>query len=259
MGRLEGRGAVVTGGAGGIGQAIARIFVREGAKVAVVDLDRTAADDAAHATGAAAAFAVDVVDSAAVAAMAEKAVQALGAVDTLVNNAGVPGRGLLADVDDAMIDRVINVNVKGVIHCAKAFAPHMTALGEAGKDASIVNMSSQAGKKGWPELSVYCASKAAVLGFSRALAVELGPHVRVNSICPGYISDAGMLWRNWSAAEGGDAGAHARGKDFAEANWPLARLQSPEDVANAALFLASTDAREITGQAINVAGGVVMD
>jgi NAD(P)-dependent dehydrogenase (short-subunit alcohol dehydrogenase family) len=200
-----------------------------------------------------------VTDAAAVEAMAADAIRALGQVDTLVNNAGVPGRGRLVDVDEALIDRVIGVNVKGVILCARAFAGHLTDLGKAGKDASIVNMSSQAGKRGWPELSVYAASKAAVLGFSRALAVELGPHVRVNSICPGYIRDAGMLWRNWTSQEGGHNGAEARGAAFAEANWPLARLQSPADVANAALFLASTEASEITGQAINVAGGVVMD
>lgn len=259
MGRLEGRGAVVTGGAGGIGRAIAEAFAAAGAKVAVVDLDKTQAEEAAHATGARAAFAVDVADRAAVADMAAGAIAALGRVDTLVNNAGVPGRGLLVDVDEATIDRVIGVNVKGVILCAQAFAAHLTAVGQAGDDASIVNMSSQAGKKGWPELTVYSASKAAVLGFSRGLAVELGPFVRVNSICPGYIRDAGMLWRSWSQSEGGGDGAEARGAAFAEANWPLARLQSPADVANAALFLASTEAREITGQAINVAGGVVMD
>lgn len=259
MKRLEGRGAVVTGGAGGIGLAIATTYVREGARVAVVDLDQAAAEAAAHAAGAHAAFGVDVTEMAAVEGMATAALAALGRVDTLVNNAGVPGRGRLVDVDEALIDRVIGVNVKGVILCARAFAPHLTAIGRAGDDASIVNMSSQAGKRGWPELTVYSASKAAVLGFSRGLAVELGPHVRVNSICPGYINRAGMLWRNWSEAEGGDAGAAARGAAFAEANWPLARLQSPQDVANAALFLASAEASEITGQAINVAGGVVMD
>lgn len=259
MGRLQGLGAVVTGGAGGIGKAIARKFAGEGARVAVVDLDIAAAEEAAHEAGATAAFAADVTDAAAVAAMAAAVKDALGQVDTLINNAGVPGRGLLVDVDEALIDRVIGVNVKGVILCAQAFTPHLLAASETSGDASIVNMSSQAGKKGWPELSVYSASKAAVLGFSRGLAVELGPHVRVNSICPGYINEAGMLWRNWSASEGGDAGAAARGAAFAEANWPLARLQSPDDVANAALFLASAEAREITGQAINVAGGVVMD
>lgn len=249
----------MTGGAGGIGFAIAKLFASEGARVAIVDLDQATAVSAAEAAGAVFGVACDVTDKASVARMAGEVVGALGEVDTLVNNAGVPGRGLLADVDEAMIDRVIGVNVKGVILCAQAFTGGLTEVGKAGRDASIINMSSQAGKKGWPELSVYAASKAAVLGFSRALAVELGPHVRVNSICPGYIREAGMLWRNWASTEGGDDGAAARGAAFAAANWPLARLQSPADVANAALFLASTEAAEITGQAINVAGGVVMD
>ena len=230
MGRMDGRCAVVTGGAGGIGQAIAALYVREGARVAIVDLTEGAVDAAVHATG-----------------------------DTVVNNAGVPGRGNLVDMDEALIDRVIGVNVKGVILVAQVFAAHLTEIGEAGGDASIINMSSQAGKRGWPGLTVYSASKAAVLGFSRGLAEELGPHVRVNSICPGYIREAGMLWRSWTNQEGSEGGAEAHGADFAKATWPLGRLQSPDDVANAALFLASTEAREITGQAINVSGGVVMD
>lgn len=259
MGRMQDRGAVVTGAAGGIGAAIARSLAAEGARVAVVDLDQAQADAAADATGAVAAIQCDVTDAKSVRSMAAEAARALGQVDTLVNNAGIPGRGFLVDVSEADMDRVIGVNVKGVILCAQAFIPHLTAVGEASRDASIVNMSSQAGKRGWPELSVYSASKAAVLGFSRSLAVELGPHVRVNSICPGYIRDAGMFWRGWNEKDGGPADAEERGAAFAEAHWPLARLQTPEDVANAALFLASTEAREITGQAINVAGGVVMD
>jgi meso-butanediol dehydrogenase/(S,S)-butanediol dehydrogenase/diacetyl reductase len=259
MGRMEGRKAVVTGAAGGIGKAIAALYTREGAKVAIVDIDQRLADEAAQEVGAVAAFACDVTKMVAVEEMSAKAAAVLGEVDTLVNNAGIPGRGLLVDIDEELIDRVISVNVKGVILAAKAFAPYLVKVGKSGRDASIVNMSSQAGKKGWPELTVYSASKAAVLGFSRGLAVELGPDVRVNSICPGYIRSAGMFWRNWSQGDGGSASAEERGADFAAKHWPLARLQSPEDVANAALFLASEDAREITGQAINVAGGVVMD
>ncbi len=259
MGRMQGRAAVVTGGAGGIGMAIAALYVAEGAKVAVVDLTQEAADEAAHRTGAPVAIAADVTSVASVTAMAETVIRALGKVDTVVSNAGIPGRGLLVEIDEALIDRVIGVNLKGVILTAQAFAAHLTEIGKSGGDASIINMSSQAGKRGWPGLTVYSASKAGVLGFSRGLAVELGPYVRVNSICPGYISEAGMLWRSWSEQEGSADGAAQRGKVFAEATWPLGRLQSPRDVANAALFLASDDAREITGQAINVAGGVVMD
>ena len=121
-------------------------------------------------------------------------------------------------------------------------------------------MSSQAGKRGWPELSVYGATKAGVLGMNRALAVELAPEVRVNAICPGYINDVGMAWRGQelrSNQEGGSAGTI--GKKFALDNIPLERLQKAEDIARAAIFLASIDAKEITGAALNVGGGVVMD
>ncbi len=259
MSRMDGRKAVVTGAAGGIGKAIASLYAQEGAKVVIVDLNQEAADETAHEVGAVAAFACDVTQMQSVEKMSAQAVLALGEVDTLVNNAGIPGRGFLVDIDEALIDRVINVNVKGVILASKAFAPQLIQVGKSGRDASIINMSSQAGKKGWPELTVYSASKAAVLGFSRGLAVELGPNVRVNSICPGYISSAGMFWRNWSQIGDKEKTPEERGAEFAAKHWPLARLQSPEDVANAALFLASTEAQEITGQAINVAGGVVMD
>ena len=121
-------------------------------------------------------------------------------------------------------------------------------------------MSSQAGKRGWPELSVYGATKAGVLGMNRALAVELAPEVRVNAICPGYINDVGMAWRGWelrSNQEGGSAGTI--GEKFALENIPLERLQKAEGIAQSAVFLASTDAKEITGAALNVGGGVVMD
>jgi NAD(P)-dependent dehydrogenase (short-subunit alcohol dehydrogenase family) len=122
-------------------------------------------------------------------------------------------------------------------------------------NAVMINMSSQAGKRGWPELSVYGATKAGVLGMNRALAVELAPHVRVNAICPGYISDVGMAWRGWE----GRGDASEIGNKFARENIPLQRLQSAEDIANTAVFLASDESREITGEAINVGGGVVTD
>ena len=124
----------------------------------------------------------------------------------------------------------------------------------------MINMSSQAGKRGWAELSVYGATKAGVLGMNRALAVELAPEVRVNAICPGYISEVGMAWRGWdskSKKEGGDAGSI--GTKFAIDNIPLERLQTADDIARSAVFLGSNDAKEITGAALNVGGGVVMD
>jgi NAD(P)-dependent dehydrogenase (short-subunit alcohol dehydrogenase family) len=163
---------------------------------------------------------------------------------------------LITDIPEERIDALLSVNLKGVILCAQAFAKAMYDEG----DAVMINMSSQAGKRGWPELSVYGATKAGVLGLNRALAVELAPRVRVNAICPGYISEVGMAWRGWEA-RGNLEGSNAAeiGDQFAAENIPLQRLQSADDIANTAVFLASDEASEITGDAINVGGGVVMD
>ena len=124
----------------------------------------------------------------------------------------------------------------------------------------MINMSSQDGKRGWPELSVYGDTKAGVLGMNRALALELAPKVRVNAIFPGYISDVGMAWRGWelkSNQEGGSVGTI--GEKFPLDNIPLERLQKVENIARADVFFSFTDAKEITGAALNVGGGVVMD
>jgi 3-oxoacyl-[acyl-carrier protein] reductase len=188
--------------------------------------------------------------------LAKESIRVLGKVNVLVNNAGLSGRGMITDIPEETIDALLNVNFKGTIRCAKIFAPFLINFA----DGIMINMSSQAGKRGWPELSVYGATKAGVLGMNRALAVELAPEVRVNAICPGYINDVGMAWRGWelrSNQEGGSAGTI--GKKFALDNIPLERLQKAENIARADVFLAFTDAKEITGAALNVGGGVVMD
>ena len=258
-GRLTGRRAVVTGGAAGIGRAIAAAYLREGAAVVIADIDAAAADATAAELarlGEISAIGCDVTKSDQTRALAAEAIRRLGSINVLVNNAGLSGRGLITEIPEERIDALLAVNLKGVLLCAQAFAQAMYDEGEA----VMINMSSQAGKRGWPELSVYGATKAGVLGMNRALAVELAPRVRVNAICPGYISDVGMAWRGWEArgdSEGipaGDIGAR-----FAAENIPLQRLQSADDIANTAVFLASDEAGEITGDAINVGGGVVMD
>jgi len=259
MGRLTGRRAVVTGGASGIGRAIAAAYLREGAAVVIADIDAAAADRTAvdlSSAGTIFGIGCDVTKSAETQALAAEAVRRLGGVDVLVNNAGLSGRGLITEIPEERIDALLAVNLKGVILCAQAFAQAMLDTG----DAVMINMSSQAGKRGWAELSVYGATKAGVLGMSRALAVELAPSVRVNAICPGYISDVGMAWRGWQARSDNEGGtATSIGGRFANENIPLQRLQSADDIANAAVFLASAEAREITGAALNVGGGVVMD
>ena len=259
MGKLENRFAVITGGASGIGRAIAKAYLEEGAKVLIADLKQELANKTAvelEGFGEIHAFGCDITKSDDVRDLADEALKIFGKVNVLVNNAGLSGRGMIAEISEDTIDALLDVNLKGVIICAKVFAP---ILKEA-KASTMINMSSQAGKRGWPELSVYGATKAGVLGMNRALAVELAPEVRVNAICPGYISDVGMAWRGWelrSESEGGDAGSI--GEKFAADNIPLNRLQKAEDIARSAVFLASNDAKEITGAALNVGGGVVMD
>ncbi|MBH68407.1 MAG: hypothetical protein CMM58_08645 [Rhodospirillaceae bacterium] len=257
--RLDGRYAVVTGGASGIGRSIVQAFLRFGAKVVIADKDIDLAQATAKecaVLGDVYALKCDVTNSMEVRSLAESAVDLLGEVNVLVNNAGLSGRGFIEEISEEKIDALLNVNLKAVILCAQAFA----SILKKGNNSVMINMSSQAGKRGWPELSVYGATKAGVLGMNRALAIELAPHVRVNAICPGYISDVGMAWRGWEEKSidlGGSAAS--LGNDFAEENIPLSRLQTADDIANAASFLASSEASEITGAAINVGGGVVMD
>ena len=259
MGRLDDRFAVITGGASGIGRAIAEAYLREGAKVLIGDLNVNKVVKTANELsklGEIYGFGCDVTKSIEVEALAKESIRVLGKVNVLVNNAGLSGRGMITDISEETIDALLNVNLKGVILCAKIFAPFL--INSA--DGIMINMSSQAGKRGWPELSVYGATKAGVLGMNRALALELAPEVRVNAICPGYISDVGMAWRGWelrSNQEGGSA--ETIGEKFALDNIPLGRLQTAEDIARSAVFLASIDAKEITGAALNVGGGVVMD
>ena len=259
MGRLKKRFAVITGGASGIGRAIAEAYLTEGAEVLIADLNGDLANQTAaelEKLGKVYAFACDVTKFNDVKALSDEALRVFGKVNVLINNAGLSGRGLISGIAEDTIDALLNVNLKGVIICAKVFAPIL----KNANDAVMINMSSQAGKRGWAELSVYGATKAGVLGMNRALAVELAPEVRVNAICPGYISEVGMAWRGWnskSKKEGGDAGSI--GTKFAIDNIPLKRLQTADDIARSAVFLGSTDAKEITGAALNVGGGVVMD
>ena len=259
MGRLKKRFAVITGGASGIGRAIAEAYLSEGAEVLIADVNGDLASHTAaelEKLGKVHAFACDVTKFSDVKALSDEALRVFGKVNVLINNAGLSGRGLISEITEDTIDALLNVNLKGVIICAKVFAPIL----KNANDAVMINMSSQAGKRGWAELSVYGATKAGVLGMNRALAVELAPEVRVNAICPGYISEVGMAWRGWdsrSKKEGGDAGSI--GTKFAIDNIPLKRLQTADDIARSAVFLGSIDAKEITGAALNVGGGVVMD
>ena len=259
--RFTGTKAVITGAAGAIGMATARSFINEGAEVFVTDYDESLVSRAVdllnsdtNPTFTHGAVA-DVRSTEAVRAMMERAADAMGGITALINNAGTNARGDLVDLSPGDIDRVIDVNTKGVMLCTQAAIPYLRDR----DNASITSTASQAGKRGWPQISVYCASKAAVIGFGRAMAVELAPAIRVNSIAPGHIKDEGMAWDGFVERKRTEQSLDEFSDEFAAKEIPLQRLKSASDIANGFVFLSSNEASEITGEVLNIGGGVVMD
>ena len=258
-GRLNGTKAVITGGAGAIGMATAQAFIREGATVFITDYNEEAVDGALKTLeskspsvfGAPA----DVTSNDEIKTMIAKAFESMEGITTLINNAGTSSPGYLVDHRTEDIDRVLDVNTKGVILCTQAAIPYL----QKSENASITSTSSQAGKRGWNQNAVYSASKAAVKGFSRAMAVELAPSVRVNSIAPGHIKDEGMAWVSFAKRKQSDETVKDFSDHLAATEIPLRRLQSASDIANGFIFLTSREASEITGAVLNIGGGVVMD
>ena len=239
---LRGRRCLVTGAARGIGRRIAQRLIEEGMQAALLDVD-PAVEDVARDLGAA-SLVVDLAD----AAQTRRALSA-GAEDgpywLVVNNAGVFSKTPLLEMTLEEWDRVQAVNVRSMVVVIQALAPAMVAAGAGGR---IVNVASMAAKLGTPGEAAYAASKAAVVALSRIAAMELGPHgVTVNAVCPGYVLT--------------EMGAGTRTADQIAA-WtaksPLGRLGDPGDVASAVAFLASDDGSYMTGQAINVTGGMCM-
>jgi 3-oxoacyl-[acyl-carrier protein] reductase len=249
MGRLDGKVAVITGGASGLGEATAHRFAQEGARVVVADLDAGAAEAVADGLpGEAIGVAVDVGELAATEAMAAAAVTAFGGVDVVFANAGVPGEGSAHDMDPSVWDRVIRVNLTGVYLTARAVLPSMMARG----GGSAILTSSTAGIAGLPSLAPYAAAKAGVIGLARQLAVDYARcGIRANAICPGTIVTP--LVRAAYAARGGDVDARIADR---AADVPLGRMGDPADVANLALFLASDESAWITGRVHVVDGGI---
>ncbi|WP_369137222.1 SDR family NAD(P)-dependent oxidoreductase [Modestobacter versicolor] len=245
MTRLAGRRVVVTGAARGIGAEIARTFAAEGARLALLDrLDDEVAQVAAEVGGR--GYAVDLADVAATREVTGKAVAELGGVDVLVNNAGVLRFAPLLEIDPAEWDEVFAVNTRAMLVTTQVAVRAMAADPVAGV-RKIVNMASMGGKAGGAGQAHYAASKAAVIALTRASAAEFGPlGITVNCLCPGYVlTEMGAATRTaddvaaWSARS------------------PLGRLGEPRDVARAALFLASSDSDYLTGDAINVTGGMI--
>jgi NAD(P)-dependent dehydrogenase (short-subunit alcohol dehydrogenase family) len=249
---ISGQRALVTGGATGIGRAIVAALIRHGASVAIGDLDLAAAERTAGELGAAGAVAMDVRRRASVEAGFSAALERLGGCEILCANAGVSTMNPAVDLTDEEWDFNFDVNARGVFLTNQIAARHFLAKGRG----VIVNTASLAAKIGAPLLAHYSASKFAVLGWTQALARELAPKgIRVNAVCPGFVK-TGMQSREveWEAKLRGVTPARVI-EDYV-AQTPLGRLEEPEDVADLVVFLCSSGARFMTGQGINVTGGV---
>jgi len=240
---------LVTAGASGIGLATARAFVREGARVVICDVDRNALNAVATTDPSLSQEQCDVSDPAAVARLFEAATATLGGLDALVNNAGIAGpTAACEDVPLADWQRTLAVNLTGQFLCAQRAIPWL----KASKNPSIANLSSAAGRFGFPLRTPYAASKWGVIGLTKSLAIELGPHgVRVNAICPGSVAGARIesVFANRAAARNV---ALEFVRDEALAKTSLKRLISADDIANAIVFLASPLGANISGQALPV-------
>ena len=247
--RLEGRNALVTGGASGIGAATARRLAAEGARVAVADLDEPGARDVAGEIDAL-AVRMDVADAASARAGVGVAEDALGPLDVVVNNAGTDRFAFFVNSDEALWDFVLGVNLRGTIAVTHAVLDGMQRRGSG----AIVNVASEAGRVGSQGSAVYSAAKAGVIGFTRAVARESSRFgVRVNAVAPGPI-ETPLL--NAAPRELGELGERLKQGMIAATS--MRRSGQPEEVAAAIAFLASDDASYMTGQTLNVSGGLSM-
>ena len=245
--QLEGKVAIVTGAAGGFGEGIARLFVAEGARVLLVDLDLARAQKLAAELGETTrAQRCDVADGNDVRAAVQACVEAFGAPDIVVNNAGTTHRNQpMLDVDEATFDRVFNVNVKSIYHMTQAVLPLMRKR----RSGAIINIGSTAGIRPRPGLTWYNASKGAVNLMSKSMAAELGPdNIRVNVVCP-VMGATGLIEQFLGVADTPESRAKI------VAGIPLGRMSTPQDVANATLYLASDSSAFITGVELPVDGG----
>jgi NAD(P)-dependent dehydrogenase (short-subunit alcohol dehydrogenase family) len=254
--RLKDKVAFVTGGGQGIGRAIALSFAREGADVAMAapnreDMERVCAEirglgrRASH-------WHLDLRGAQDLEALREDVLGAFGRVDILINNSGIPGvTAAVHELNEADWDEVMNINLKGMYRVSKAFLPPMIAR----KQGSVINMASLVGQFGYPLRSPYCVSKWGVIGLTLTMALELAPHgIRVNAVAPGAVSGQRLdrVFENL---------ARARGKSPEELraqivrSVPLGKIVDPGEVAPACLFLASDEARMVTGEILRIAGG----
>jgi 3-oxoacyl-[acyl-carrier protein] reductase len=247
LGKLEGRVAIVTGGARGIGRAVATAFAREGAAVAVADLDEQGASATAArivaAGGQAVYIGADVTDPEQAERIVAETMDALGGLHVLVNNAAIGTSCPVLEMSVETWQRMLDTNLSSVFHCTRAALPHL--IGQ--RWGRIINIASQLALKGGVEMAHYSAAKAGVLGLTKALARELAPYgITVNAIAPGpvetnMLADLPDEWRENKLAE-----------------LPIGRFGKPEEIAPTAVLLASEDGAYYTGSTLNVSGGDVM-
>lgn len=247
MGKLGGKIALVTGGAQGIGRAIALALAREGAQVAISDINLEKAQETCREIEAlgrkALAVGGSVADAKAAEAMVEKTVEAFGGLDILVNNAGITRDGILLRMKEEDWDLVLDVNLKGAFHCAKASLRPLIKRGRG----KIINIASVTGQMGNAGQANYAASKAGLIGLTKSVAREYASrNIQVNAVAPGFIDTA------MSQA------IPQKEREMLIKAIPMERLGTPEDIAEAVLFLASPASDYITGQVLNVNGGMFM-
>jgi 3-oxoacyl-[acyl-carrier protein] reductase len=245
---LDHKTAIITGAAKGIGRGMARVFASEGANVIVVDMDDAGGSSAAEELGSTGAHAVfvqaDITEKSSCEGAVAAAVDHFGQVDILCSNAGIYPSSRLEEISEEQWDRIFAVNVKGMLFMVQAVLPGMR---ERGKGSIVLTSSITGPVTGFPGWSHYGATKAAMLGFMHSAAIELAEHaITINAVLPGNVMSPGL---------------HEMGEDYLrimKESVPLGRLAEPEDIAHAALFLASDDARYITGQTLIVDGGQVL-
>jgi len=253
MTRLAGKTALITGAARGIGRAFAEAYIREGARVAIADIDLAKARTTAGELGdAAIAVHMDVSQQQSIDRAVSETLSAFGGLDILVNNAAIFTAAPIVEIERGDFNRVFNINVAGTLFTLQAVARHMIASGKGGK---IINMASQAGRRGEPLVAVYCASKAAIISLTQSAGLNLITHgINVNAISPGVVD--GEHWDGVDAffAKYENKAPGQKKKEVGEAV-PFGRMGTAQDLCGMAVFLASTDADYIVGQTYNVDGG----
>ena len=253
MTRLAGKIALITGAARGIGLAFAKAYVAEGARVVIGDIDIERAQVVAEEIGTSArAVHMDVTNQSSIDAALDAAIQAFGQVDILINNAAIFSAAPIAEITRVDYAKIFDTNVSGCLFTLQAVAKHMIARGIKGR---IINLASQAGRRGEPLVAVYCASKAAVISLTQSAGLNLIEHgINVNAIAPGVVD--GEHWDGVDAFfvkyEGKAPGQKKR---EVGASVPFGRMATPDDLTGMALFLASDEAAYIVAQTYNVDGG----